>query len=218
MKRIAIFGSGAFGREVAMLIEQINAASPSWELIGFFDDTSPASELINGYSFLGNMDDVNNYADELAIVIAVGNPRFKKSIHERIGNPAIWFPTLIHPTVLIGNRDYVKIGEGCIITAYNVITVNIIIGRFVILNLTCTVGHDCVLGDYVSVMPGTNISGSVNIGHGVYLGTNCTIINNLSVGDNTIVGAGAVVNRPLPANCTAVGVPAKPIKFRNDDK
>lgn len=33
------------------------------------------------------------------------------------------------------------------------------------------------------------------------------------IGDYTIVGAGAVVAKTLPAKCTAVGVPAKPIKF-----
>jgi hypothetical protein len=32
-------------------------------------------------------------------------------------------------------------------------------------------------------------------------------------GENTIVGSGAVVAKSLPANCTAVGIPAKPIKF-----
>lgn len=220
--KIAIYGSGAFGREVAMLIEQINEATESaphaggWDLVGFFDDATPATTSINGYAFLGNMDTLNQHQEKLAVVIAVGNPVAKRNIHLRIANPNIYYPTLIHPTVLTGKKELVSIGEGCIITAYNVITVNVHIGRFVILNLTCTVGHDCIIGDYVSVMPGVNISGSVSIKEGVYLGTNATIINNLEVGENTIVGAGAVVSKSLPANCTAVGVPAKPIKYRDN--
>ena len=51
------------------------------------------------------------------------------------------------------------------------------------------------------------------IEEGVCCGTGVKIINQTSIGANTIVGAGAVVVKPLPAKCTAVGAPAKPIKF-----
>ena len=62
-------------------------------------------------------------------------------------------------------------------------------------------------------MPSVNISGEVIIKEGVYIGTGAKIVNQLDIGENTIVGAGAVVSKSLPANCTAVGIPAKPIKF-----
>jgi serine acetyltransferase len=62
-------------------------------------------------------------------------------------------------------------------------------------------------------MPTVNISGEVVVNEAVYVGTGAKIINLLEIGENTIVGAGAVVYKSLPANCTAVGIPAKPIKF-----
>ena len=77
------------------------------------------------------------------------------------------------------------------------------------------VGHDSVIGDYSAFMPSVNISGEVTIGKGVYVGTGAKIINQLGIGEYTIVGAGAVVAKSLPAHCTAVGVPAKPIKFHD---
>ena len=40
-----------------------------------------------------------------------------------------------------------------------------------------------------------------------------TIHNNVEIGEGTIIGAGAVVAKSLPPNCTAVGIPAKPVKF-----
>ena len=61
-------------------------------------------------------------------------------------------------------------------------------------------------------MPTVNVSGEVIVEKKVYIGTGAKIINQLVIGENTIVGAGAVVSRSLPANCTAVGIPAKPIK------
>jgi len=50
---------------------------------------------------------------------------------------------------------------------------------------------------------------------GVYVGTGAKIINQLRIGEQTTIGAGAVVSKSLPANCTAVGIPAKPIKFHD---
>jgi sugar O-acyltransferase (sialic acid O-acetyltransferase NeuD family) len=129
-------------------------------------------------------------------------------------NPLVEFPTLIHPTVIVGSKEYVTIGKGCVICANNILTTNIKVGDFVILNLDCTVGHDTTIGDYASFMPAVNISGEVTIGRNVYVGTGAKIINQLEIGEGTIVGAGAVVSKSLPSNCTAVGVPAKPIKFR----
>ena len=67
--------------------------------------------------------------------------------------------------------------------------------------------HDC------SFMPAVNISGEVNIGEAVYVGTGAKIINRLEIGHDTVIGAGAVVAKSLPSKCTAVGIPAKPVKF-----
>ena len=213
LKKIAVFGKGGFGREVQMLIEQINANKPEWEFIGFFDDAFEPGEKVNGADCLGGIDELNAYDSPLNLVLAIGSPKAKEAIISKITNSLIEYPVLIHPNVQLGSSEWLKIGEGTIITAGCIITVNIEIGKHVILNLSCTVGHDTVIGDYCSFMPTVNISGEVVLEKGVYVGTGAKIINQLSIGSNTTVGAGAVVAKTLPANCIAVGVPAKPIKF-----
>jgi serine acetyltransferase len=60
-------------------------------------------------------------------------------------------------------------------------------------------------------MPTVNISGEVDAGEGVYVGTGASIINRVSIGEYAKIGAGAVVTNSIPANCTAVGIPARPI-------
>lgn len=213
MKKIAVFGAGGFGREVHMLIEQINKTSPQWEFTGFFDDDAGKhNKRINNQPVLGGLDAVNSIKEELNLVFAIGNPKVKRSLVKRISNPLIKFPVLIHPNVLLGSPEFLEIGEGTIICASNIITTNIKIGRHVILNLACTVGHDTVIEDYCSFMPTVNVSGEVLIREGVFVGTGAKIINQLEVGANSVIGAGAVVAKNIPADCTAVGVPAKPIK------
>ena len=79
--------------------------------------------------------------------------------------------------------------------------------------MDCTIGHDAVLEPFVTVYPSANISGMTRIGYGAELGTGMQIIQGKQIGANSIIGAGAVVVKDIPANCTAVGSPAKPIKF-----
>ncbi len=215
MKKIAIIGAGGFGREVQMLIEQINKTKKQYEFVGFFDDGFTLGELINGFPILGGVKDINQIDYELSIVSAIGEPELKEELLGLIKNDNINYPILIHPNVLIGDSKFVNIGAGSIITAGVVITVNINIGKHVILNLACTVGHDTNIGDYSSFMPTVNISGEVEISKCVYVGTGAKIINRLEIGEYTVVGAGAVVAKSLPPKCTAVGIPAKPIKFHD---
>lgn len=130
----------------------------------------------------------------VALNVPLGQWHTVKSLDKKT-NPLVDYPTLIHPLAWIGDKEFVEIED------------------FVILNLGCTVGHDSVIKKYSAFMPSVNISGEVTIGEGVYIGTGVKIINQLEIGEYTIVGAGAVVSKTLPAKCTAVGVPAKVIKF-----
>lgn len=209
MKNIAIIGGGGFGREVKTILDSINSVSPTFNFIGFYDDGFKKGELLNNFPVLGAVEDINTLNEPCSIVIALGDPQIKKAIYDKINNVNIDFPNIIHPNVLI-SKDFVELGVGNIICASCIITCNIIIKDFVILNLMCTVGHDTTISSF---MPSVNVSGEVLIQEKVYVGTGAKIINLLEIGENTIVGAGAVVSKSLPANCTAVGIPAKPIKF-----
>ena len=212
MKNIAIIGAGGFGREVKTIIDAINKIEPTYNFVGYYDDGFEKGDIINTFPILGGVADINSLVEQTAIVIAIGDPKTKYAIFKKIENNKIDFPNIIHPNVLISD-DFVELGIGNIITAACIITCNIVIKDFVILNLMCTVGHDTTISSYCSFMPSVNISGEVLIHERVYVGTGAKIINQLEIGENTIVGAGAVVSKSLPENCTAVGIPAKPIKF-----
>ena len=210
MKNIVIIGAGGFGREVAWLIEEINEFEEQWNLIGFVDDDpSLNGKIINGYEVLGNIDWL--IKQELNVVNAIANPIIKRKTIERILGSKNKFPILIHPSARCSKS--VKYGEGTIICAGNIITVNIELGSHVIVNLDCTIGHDAVIGNYSTILPSVNISGFVKIHDCCSIGTGSAIIQGVSIGENTTIGAGSVVVKDIPANCTAVGVPAKPIKY-----
>lgn len=214
MKNLIIFGASGFGREVAWLVERINNTEPTWNLLGFLDDNNDIRNFdINGYRVLGDTGDIRNYSDSY-FVCAVGASKTRERIINKMKmvQPDIRFATLVDPSVILSKS--VDIGEGTIICAHSVLTVNIAIGVHVIINLDCTIGHDAVLSDYVTLYPSVNVSGTANIGRAVELGTGTQVIQGKSIGSNSIIGAGAVVVKDIPASCTAVGNPAKPISFK----
>lgn len=215
MKDIIIIGAGGFGREVLALIEAINRKKNEYNFLGFIDDGISSENLINGFENLGGTDLLLNWEQELHVAVALGNPKIKESIVNKISvNKNLTFPNLIHPNVYLENYGNF-FGKGNIICEGNILTTNITFKDFITLNLACTVGHDTLIEDFCSIMPGVNISGEVIVREKVYIGTGAKIINQLEIGENTIVGAGSVVFKTLPPNCTAVGVPAKPIKFND---
>lgn len=46
------------------------------------------------------------------------------------------------------------------------------------------------------------------------IGANSVILGNVSIGDNSTIGAGSIVIKDVPKNCTVVGNPAKVIKIK----
>lgn len=213
-KKLYIIGAGGFGREVAWLVERINNIEPTWDLQGFIDDNEEVQGSKQGnYTVVGNCQSLEQAESEVWVACAIGASHVRKKVIEKVSRYAnVRFATLIDPSVLMSQS--VAIGEGSIICAGNILTVDIAIGSHVIINLDCTVGHDAVLGDFVTLYPSVNVSGGTLLEDGVEIGTGAQIIQGKRILENTIVGAGAVVTKDLPGNCTAVGAPAKPIKFR----
>lgn len=212
-KKLIIIGASGFGREVAWLVERINTVKNEWEIVGFIDDNPEIkNKQINGYKVLGCLEDLKNYSD-CYFACAIGASKTREVVVNKLLsiNPKVKFATLVDPSVV--RSSLISIGEGSIICASNILTVNITIGQHVIINLDCTVGHDAILEDFVTVYPSVNISGNTKFAKCVELGTGTQVIQGKTVGEYTIIGAGAVVVKDLPARCTAVGLPAKPIKF-----
>ena len=213
--KLVIVGAGGFGREISYQLAEVNRKTDTYQILGFADDTPELQgQTINGYPVMGNLQWLIDYDREICAVICIGNSQARKKVVERISvNPNISFPTFIADDVRFA--EDLSYGKGCIICLSSILTVNVALGDFAIINLDCTIGHDAILDDYVTLYPSVNVSGNVHIGLCTEIGTGSNIIQWKTIGENTIVGAGAVVVKDIPANCTAVGNPAKPIKFHS---
>ncbi|MCU0798440.1 MAG: acetyltransferase [Candidatus Thermoplasmatota archaeon] len=214
MIKLGVIGAGGLGRETIMVVEHINLIDDKFNIIGFFDDNQKLhGTTINGYQIIGGSDwIVQNRAEDIRYVIGIGDPHIKKQIVDKLSEHSIKFETIIHPSVKI--NENVEIGEGTVITANCILTVNITVGNHVFLNLSSTVGHDAIIEDYCNINPLCAINGGNILRTGVTLGTGAKLIQNVTIGKWSTIGAGAVVINDIPEYSTAVGIPAKVIKIK----
>ena len=104
-----------------------------------------------------------------------------------------WTGIEIHPGAQIGRRLVIDHGSG------------IVIGE------TAEIGDDCLLYQGVTLGGTGKDQGKRHptLGNNVMVGSGAKVLGPLTVGDNARIAAGAVVLRAVPANSTAVGVPAR---------
>jgi sugar O-acyltransferase (sialic acid O-acetyltransferase NeuD family) len=211
-ERIIIFGAGGFGREVLQLTRDSERAGGGQTCVGFLvDEGVSAPDKLNGAPVHRGPAALRSEGWD-AVVIGVGAPAARKKIAERLQGalPGLRFATVVHPRAAVG--DTVRLGPGCVIAVGTVLTTEIVLGAHVQVNLNATIGHDCEIGDFVTIDPGVTISGNCHLEEGCDLGSGANLLPNVRVGAWAVLGAGAVVLRDIPADCTAVGVPAVPIK------
>jgi sugar O-acyltransferase (sialic acid O-acetyltransferase NeuD family) len=211
MKPIVIWGIGGQAREVAQLIADIEARQPgTWALQGFVVDEQATTRNPSPLPgpVLGSMDWWLANPDVWGVV-AVGNPAIRRQITQRLhqANPALRFATLVHPLAWVAPSA--SLGQGSVVFAQSCVSTQVQVGQHASINLACTLSHDTVLGDCVSLGPGVHLCGGVNIGHDCELGAGVNVIPNVHIEPGVTVGAGAVVTRQLLAGVTAVGVPAR---------
>jgi sugar O-acyltransferase (sialic acid O-acetyltransferase NeuD family) len=208
MKDLIIYGAGGFGRETALMIEQINEDKKQWNVIGFIDDEKSKGERVDDLPVLGNSLLLSDFKN-ISVVIAIADPVSRANIAKRIQNQKIGFPKLIHPDANLGSKSNIIL-EGSIVTAGCILTTGIHIHSFVIVNLLTSIGHDVLIESNSSIMPGCSISGNVKIGERVLIGTGAKLLQNVTIGPNSTIGAGAVVTRDVKVGDVVIGVPARP--------
>lgn len=215
IRSLYIFGTGGFSRETYWLVHDINRKEPTYDIRGFIDLKRDSDFIVvdgRQVPVLLESDVMHALDPDTELVIGIGDPRAIAKIHGAYRG-RFRFTNLIHPTVS-GYFGTISFGEGNIVTAGCIFTLDINVGDCNIFNLHTTVGHDAVIGSYNVMNPGVNISGGVRMGDRNLIGTNAAILQDIVIGNDNAVGASAMVNRPVLDGVVTVGVPAKVIKQR----
>lgn len=113
--------------------------------------------------------------------------------------------------VNIGNDVF--IGANCVI--YRGTIDNTVIGNGSKIDAMCFNSHNSRLGENVSLIAGTLLYGSANIEDNAYIASSI-VRNQITVGKDAFIGMGSVVTKDVDPGTVVVGVPAKPLKTKNE--
>ena len=203
--KLAIIGHGGHSKVIREIIDFYNI----YEIIGFFDDQYQQLVFKNGM-YYGSVESVSKVFESnptSKLVIAIGSNQIRKNIAGKLKLPVERYATLIHPAAVVSPSAEMK--HGTVVMANAVINADSRIGSHSIINTGAIVEHDCQVGDFVHVSSGSVLTGGVVLEDGVFIGAGTSVIPKVHIGLWSVIGAGATVIENLPANCTAVGTPAK---------
>ena len=121
-----------------------------------------------------------------------------KLIARIISQLARWFTGIeIHPGAKIGRRCFIDHGMGVVI------------------------GETAEVGDDVTIYQGVTLGGTgkdtgkrhPTLGNRVLVSSGAKVLGPFKVGDDVKIGAGSVVLKEIPPNCTVVGIPGTIVKI-----
>lgn len=215
MKDIIIVCAGGYGKEALQIIKSINSRAcqsgkeEPYHVIGFLNDEPDALKGSGiDVPIIGDIQNWKPYGDEV-YALGFSNPQVKERIAEMLKGRGAKFESLIAPWSIV-SRENMKIGEGCIITAYSVAP-EAKIGNFVNI-MGSMIGPKVEIGDYSTTTGFANVA-SARIGKRVYVGSHAVIIGNKKVGDDAYVCVGSVVVSNVKAGTKVFGVPAKRVDW-----
>ena len=212
-KKLFIIGCGNVGGFIASNPHEF--IGETYNSIEFLDDDEQKiGKEFFGYKVTGSVNSLNQCTSEVAVVICIANPKIRQLIAQKINSPYVYFPSFISKNAWFSNK--VTLGKGIIIYPGVSINYNATIENFSIINLNSAIGHDCTISQFCTLAPGVSLGGFSFLEEGVDMGINSATKQGIKIGRNTIIGGMGMVTKNIPSDCTAVGVPAKTIKFHSD--
>lgn len=204
---IVIWGASGHALVVADIVDNLGV----YRIAGFIDNVNPerVGEVFRGSTILGGIEalDVCLNKGLKHLALAFGDCESRLNFGLRSLQMGFVLPPLIHPSAVIAGD--VNVGEGTVIAANAVVNPAATIGRFVIVNTSASIDHECWVSDGAHICPGAHLGGRVMVGRATWLGIGAVVRDKAKIGDVSVIGAGSVVVGDIPDNCLAYGVPAR---------
>lgn len=201
-----IVGAGACAKDLlAMLLLEEKE-----EAFFFYDDLNEATPeyLYGKYKILKNEKAAVQYfqGQNNKYAIGVGNPKIRFQMSHKFDAMGGKLTSLISSHAHIG--PYSQVSERGVIIMHEVILTNEVdIGAGSLINMRCTLGHFCQVGQFCDLAPGVYASTS-KIGNFCQIGINAVLKPGINLGQQVTVGAGSVVTKDVGDYQIVAGVPA----------
>ena len=211
MKKTIIIGSGGHCRAILSVLETLKNPIP----FAIYDISTPKEgELIynipvfkipSDQEFLKNKDDYN-------YILSIGDNNTRQKFFNKLKKLDCEIKSVISPLATVSNKVY--LGEGVCVLPNSFIGPEVIINDNTIINTSCIVEHEAVIGKHSHLAPGSIICGRSIIEDSCFIGANTTIIEKILISSRNTIGAGSVVISSIKTiGGKWVGNPAKQINL-----
>ncbi len=206
---VVVIGAGGHGRVVLEILRLRGEHT----VTGFLDaDAARAGEKVAGLEVLGPVNLLPRLRRQgvRGAIVAIGDNRVRLRYAQLVLQANLELINAVHPAAVVSTTA--KIGVNVVVAAGAVVGTDATAEDSCIVNTSAVVDHECHLGPGVHICPGALLAGRVRIDEGAFVGLGAKILPCLQVGEFAVIGAGAVLLEDVPAQSTAVGVPARIIK------
>ena len=211
MRKIIIVGAGCVGGHIALNPELYGIDKNA--IIAFIDDdTEKQGKEIFGYPVIGSVSWILDKVD-YEVIIGIAFPSIKRKVLDSISiNKQLTFPALVAKNAWVSNGSL--IGKGTIIYPGCAINYGTKIGDFIVMNMNCSIGHNCVIGNYTSLAPGVHFAGYTIVDDLVDIGIGVSTKQNVKISYQSVIGGQSMIIHDIPPFSKVVGVPGRVINLK----
>lgn len=145
--RLVIYGAGGHARKVFHY-----AVAVGWQ-VAFFVDDSPTAVSPSAAVAVIRPGDLQPPAPDDAVFVAIGDPGTRRALMNRLAERGWRLPVLAHRSAWVAPD--VIVGPGTLIAAGAILETGTLVGRGVIIDIGVVVDHECRIGDFCHLKPGT---------------------------------------------------------------
>lgn len=157
-------------------------------------------------AFFSDQDNCTSYS----AFISIGNGIIREKVFRSLQSKNVNIINAQHPTAVIAGNC--NLGKGIFIAANATINPLCAIGDGVICNTSISIDHECVVGSFTHICPGSVLCGNVTVGNRCFIGARSVVIPGVRIADNVVIGAGSSVVRDITEAGVYAGSPAKLLK------
>ena len=206
-RSLVILGTGPHAREMAAIVDRVNAVVPTWELAGFVAEHRPVrTRSLDGRRILGRINVLDGLPDAAVV------PESEWWQLDEI--PGERYASLVDPSCFVAPDAHV--GRGCVVFPHGFLGSGARLAAFVFCLAGCIVNHDVEIEERVMLASGVTLAGKVRVGRGAYLGQRATVRQEIRIGARSLVGMGSVVIEDVAPNTVVAGNPARVLRDSND--
>ena len=202
---LGIYGSNGTGRDLYGMIQMME--SPEWEQIVFIDDTKEEGQVYGCLRIPFEAFQIRYKPENSKIVIAVGEPRAREALYNRVKEHGYALATIIHPSSIVFPTAVLR--EGCVVRMNCIISDHAQVSENVYIQSKVIIGHDAVIREHSVISSFGVVSGNCHLGRKVFMGIHSCIREKTSIGNNALIAMGAVVLKNISENATVAGNPAR---------